>query len=288
MSTHPSEWVRDVTEADFERAVIEASRARPVVVDFWAPWCGPCQMLGPVLERLIAERQGEVILAKVNLDEAPGLAERYAIASIPAVKAFRDGQVFREFTGLLPEPYLRSFLDEVLPSAADRLTDEARGLEASRRADAERLYRQAIEAQPNHEPARLGLARVLLAQGKPEEIEAVLEPVGVEGEVGEEAGRLKARAFFLRLAKDLGDEKAARQRLAAKPDSAAARYELACVVAAKGEYAEALPLLLEAGERDPKLATTKVREAMVQIFYALGASHPLANEYRGKLARLLY
>jgi putative thioredoxin len=288
MNTNPSDWVRDVAEADFEREVIEASRQRPVVVDFWAPWCQPCLMLGPLLERLVAERQGEMILAKVNLDEAPKLAERFAVASIPAVKAFRDGRVFREFTGLLPEPYLRSFLDEVLPTPADRLAARAQTLEASNPSEAERLYREAIEADRNHEGARLGLARVLLAQGKADEIEAVLEPVGVEGEVGEEAQRLKSRAGFVRLAKDLGDEAAARQRLAAQPDSAAARYELACVLAVKGEYARALPLLLEAGERDPKLATTKVREAMVQIFYLLGTDHPLANEYRGKLARLLY
>jgi putative thioredoxin len=282
MSANPSPWLRDVTEADFEREVIEASRTRPVVVDFWAEWCGPCRMLGPLLERAVAERQGEVVLAKVNVDEAPNLAQRYAIASIPAVKAFRDGQVFREFTGLLPEQYLRSFLDEVLPTVADRLVAQARGLETANPTEAERLYREAVEAQRNHEAARLGLAGVLVAQGKADEVEAVLEPVGVEGEVGEEAQRLKAKAFFLRLAKDLGDEKTA------QPDSAAARYERGCRLAAKGEYAEALPLLLEAGERDQKLAMTKVREAMVQVFYALGPNHPLANEYRGKLSRLLY
>jgi putative thioredoxin len=288
MNTNPSASIRDVAEADFEREVIEASRQQPVVVDFWAPWCQPCLLLGPLLERLIAERGGEMILAKVNVDEAPKLAERFAIASIPAVKAFRDGRVFREFTGLLPEPYLRSFLDEVLPTPADRLAAQAQTLEASQPSEAERLYREAIATVRNHETARIGLARVLLAQGKADEIEAVLEPVGVEGAVGEEAQRLKARAYFLRLAGDLGDEAAARQRLAAQPDSALARCELACVLAAKGEYAQALPLLLEAGERDPKLATTKVREAMVQIFYALGTDHPLANEYRGKLTRLLY
>jgi putative thioredoxin len=288
MSENPSEWVREVTEADFEREVIEASRTRPVVVDFWAPWCQPCLMLGPVLERAVAERGGEVILAKVNLDEAPRLAEVYAVSSIPAVKAFRDGRVFREFVGLLPEQYLRSFLDEIMPTPADRLVAQARGLEAANPTEAERLYRAAIEAQRNHEAARVGLARVLVAQGKADEVEAVLEPIGAEGEVGEEAQRLKARAFFLRLVKDLGDERAARQRLAAQPDSASARYEVAGLLAAKGEYAEALPLLLEAGERDLKLATTKVREAMVQVFYALGANHPLANEYRAKLSRLLY
>ncbi len=288
MSKSHSAWVRDVGDADFEREVIAASRERPVVVDFWAPWCHPCLLLAPVLERLIDERKGEVVLAKVNVDEAPMLAQQHAASGIPTVKAFRDGQVVREFLGLLPEAHLRTFLDSVLPTPADRIAAQAHTLESSNPAEAERLYRQAIEAERNNEPARIGLARALLAQGKADEIEAVLEPVGVEGAVGEEAQRLKARAYFLRLAKDFGDETAARQRLTAQPDSAAARYELACVLASRGEHAQALPLLLEAGERDPKLATTKVREAMVQIFYALGTDHPLANEYRGKLTRLLY
>jgi putative thioredoxin len=288
MSTSHSPWIRNVGDADFEREVLAASRERPVVVDFWAPWCHPCLLLAPILERLINERKGEVVLAKVNIDEAPMLAAQHAATGIPTVKAFRDGQIVREFLGLLPEAHLRAFLDAVLPTPADRLAARAQTLEASNPSEAERLYREAIEADRNHEGARLGLARVLLAQVKADEIEAVLEPVGVEGEVGEEAQRLKSRAGFVRLAKDLGDEAAARQRLAAQPDSAAARYELACVLAVKGEYARALPLLLEAGERDPKLATTKVREAMVQIFYLLGTDHPLANEYRGKLARLLY
>jgi putative thioredoxin len=288
MSEAASAWVFDVTEADFERAVLQASRARPVLVDFWAPWCDPCRMLGPLLERLVAERRGEVLLAKLNVEEAPTLAERYAISSIPAVKAFRDGRVWREFVGLLPEDYLRAFLDEVVPSAADRLASQAAPLEASDPAAAERLYREVVEKDRNHLGARVGLARVLLAQGQTDEIEALLEPVGSDGEVGAEAERVLARLRLQRLAGAVGDEAAARRRLAAEPESARRHFELGCALAVKGDLAGALPELLEAAERDPKLASGPAREAMVQVFYLLGVDHPLANEYRAKLARLLY
>src|SRR5947209_14936473 len=214
MSEVSSPWIRDVAEADFERDVLLASHERPVVVDFWAPWCGPCRMLGPLLENLVTERQGEVVLAKVNTDEAQALAARFGIQAIPAVKAFRDGRVVREFEGLLPETYLRAFLDEVSPSAADRLVARAAALEAGQPAEAERLYRQALGQEGNHEGARVGLARVLLSQGKTDQVADLLEPVGSEGEVGAEAERLKARLYFLQTTRDFGDEAALRQRLA--------------------------------------------------------------------------
>jgi putative thioredoxin len=283
-----SVWVRDVRETDFEREVLERSKEQPVVVDFWAPWCSPCRLLAPLLERLVGERNGEVLLAKVNVDEAQGLAAEFGISSIPAVKAFRDGRVVREFEGLLPEAYLRAFFDEIVPGEADRLMNQARAQEGTKPAEAERLYRQALDRDRNNEAVRLGLARVLLAQDKTDEIADLLEPVSSEGELGAEAERLKAQVYFRRLARDFGDEEAARRRLEASPDNAPAQYELGCLLARKGDYAGALPLLLSAGERDPKFAATKVREAMVNIFYALGSDHPLANEYRMKLTRLLY
>jgi putative thioredoxin len=136
--------------------------------------------------------------------------------------------------------------------------------------------------------ARVGLARVLLAQGKTDEVEAVLEPVGSEGEAGAEAERLLARLHLQRLTRDAGDEAAARKRLAAEPESARRRFELGCVLALKGDLPAALQELYAAAERDPKLAAGPAREAMVKVFYLLGGDHPLANEYRARLARLLY
>jgi putative thioredoxin len=281
-------WVYDVTEANFQAAVLDASFEKPVVVDFWAPWCGPCRALGPVLERLVEQRRGEVLLGKVNTDEAPALAEYFQLAAIPAVKAFRNGQIVNEFEGVLPEPALVQFLDEISAPQGDRRLSQARALEARRPAEAERLYRAVLQADPDSAAARVGLARVLLAQERPDEVEEVLAPVGSEGEAGAEAERLLAQLRLSKATQGLPDEKTLRQRIAADPKAAAPRLELGSLLARRGDYAAALEMLLSAGERDAKLAAGKVREAMVQVFYVLGVNHPLANEYRSKLARLLY
>jgi putative thioredoxin len=284
----PGSWVFDVTEADFEQAVLEASFERPVVVDFWAPWCGPCRALGPVLERLVNERQGDVLLAKVNTDAAPGLADYFQIQAIPAVKVFRDGRLVHEFEGALPEKALRSLLDQLTPAGPGDLVQQARAAEEARPAEAERLYRRAMEENADDPLARVGLARVLLAQDRVDEIDTLLGPVGTEGEVGAEAQRIKAQAALRHQGPGAVDEAALRKRIAAEPKAAQPRLELGTLLAARGEYEAALAMLYSAAELDLKLAAGPVREAMVKVFYALGASHPLSNDYRSRLARLLY
>src|SRR6516165_8549229 len=141
-----STWISDVAEADFQRAVIERSRQVPVVVDFWAEWCPPCRMLGPLLENLVQERKGEVLLAKVNIDEAQNVAAQFGINSIPTVIGFKDGRAVVDFMGFLPEHQLREFLDRLVPSEADRLAKQARAQEQANPAEAETLYRQALKA----------------------------------------------------------------------------------------------------------------------------------------------
>jgi putative thioredoxin len=289
MSQSASPWVRDVGEADFQQQVIDSSFERPVVVDFWAPWCGPCRALSPVLERLVAERQGRVLLAKVNTDEAPQLAAYFRISAIPAVKIIHQGQLVHEFEGVMPEASLRQLLDALAPGGAPEAeAGRAEALEAKRPAEAERAYRQKLKEDPDSPEARVGLARVLLAQGKTDEVEDLLAPVGSEGEVGAEAERLSAQLYLRRAAEGLPDEARLRKRVSADPKDAQARLELGLVLARRGDYPAALEALLSAAERDPKLAPGKVREAMVKVFYALGTDHPLSNQYRAKLAGLLY
>lgn len=283
-----SPHVFDVTEKDFEAQVLQKSKTMPVVVDFWAPWCGPCRMLGPMLERLVAERQGNVLLAKVNTDEEQDLAMGYRIEALPTVIAFRDGKPFLDFVGLLPEPELGAFLDRLAPSAADKQVREAARLEDSDPGKAEQLYRQALQTEPQHEAAMLGLGRLLIQCHEDAEALQVLEPVGVEGEGGAEAERLRSLVWLKQRAAAYPDEKTLRARVEANPKDADAEYGLGLRLAAAGDYPAALERFLSAGRLDRKLAGNQVREAMVKVFQVVGVRSPLADQYREQLSALLY
>jgi putative thioredoxin len=159
--------VVDVSEADFDAEVIERSRTTPVIVDFWAAWCGPCRALTPLLEQAAGAREGSVVLAKVDTDANPGLAQAYGIQGIPAVKAFRDGAVVQEFVGAQPRAVVESFFDAVAPSEAELLA--AAGDEQS--------LRRALALEPGRVDATVALARILLAGGQDDEARALLEPL---------------------------------------------------------------------------------------------------------------
>lgn len=282
-----SAWIVDVTEENFEAAVVEPCQERPVVVDFWADWCAPCRALGPILEKLTNEKKGRVILAKVNTEEAPQLAGYFRIRSIPAVKVFYQGQIVTEFEGLQPEEALRELFDQLAPDENPAL-HKAQATESAAPAKAEQHYRTMLEEKPDHAEARLGLARALLAQGRMDEVEPILEPLETSGDVGAEADRIKAQLYFARACRDLPPEVELAHKVSAEAKDAEARLALGARLAERGEFEMALSMLYSAAELDYKLASGKAREALVKVFYALGTNHPLANEYRGKLARLLY
>lgn len=278
----------DVDDAGFERDVLQRSKTTPVLVDFWAPWCAPCRTLGPVLEKLAAEHAGAFLLARVDVDANPRLAETYGIRSIPAVKAIRGGEIVAAFEGALPEAQLRRFLEKLLPTPADERVAEGRRLaEAGHRNAAEERFRAALAEDPRHTGALLSLAGVLAESGREAEAQTLLEGILPGDPEHAEAERLAAE-LRTRGAAASFDEAALRARLAAREDDPDARLDLGLGLAAAGRHEEAFEMLLESVRRDPQLRDEAARRAMVDLFAVLGAESPLTQRYRGALARALF
>ena len=282
-----SEWTIDVNEANFEAEVLDRSKEVPVVIDFWAPWCGPCKVLGPVLEKLADEYGGDFVLAKVNVDENQGLAGAFGIQGIPAVKLFKDGELASEFTGALPEPAVREFLAKFLPSAADKLAEEGAALEAAgKTAEAKAYYQSILESDPNHAGSLVGLGRLAINEGDNDAALQYLDKISIVDDQRKEADRLIAR---LQLQAGAAENLTSLyDKVKSDPNNLAARFELAHALAGAERYAEALDEFLKIVKTDRTFQDDGARKAMIQIFEVLGSEDPLTDQYRSDLAAVLF
>ncbi len=282
-----SQWVVEGTMENFQQVVVDGSRERPIVIDFWAPWCGPCRALAPLLEKLANEKAGEFLLVKINTDENPDLAQMFQVEGIPAVFAVRDGQVVNNFTGLLPEEQLRQFIDDLgtgtAAPAEPTPLDQAVELEAHDRGAAGNAYRAMLATAPDDPAARVGLARVLLS-GPGNEPQAIPLLSGVDfGDFANEAQRLKAIIHLREVPHADADLATARSATTVE-----AKVALARILAARGDYTGAMDELLAAADDDRQLGRTAVRDLMLKVFEVIGPRSPQADDYRKRLQSRLY
>jgi putative thioredoxin len=280
-----SPYITDVTEQDFAQKVLAQSQTVPVVVDFWAAWCGPCRMLGPILERLAIEFKGAFILAKLDVDSNQRLSAQYKVQGIPAVKAFMQGKVVGEFTGALPEPRVREFLQGLVPSTADKYAQQAFQWENDQQlAMAESLYRQALQEKSDHYPSMVGLGRVLIRQGKIEDGVTLLKTIPAGLPEGAAAQAIMATAQFMQEA--TGQHEADLwAKLVADPKDVISRYTLASLLATEQRYLEALEEFLTIVRQNKQ---DKARQAMLALFAIMGEEDETTRTYRRKLANALF
>jgi putative thioredoxin len=271
--------VIEVDERTFQDAVLERSRSVPVVVDFWAPWCGPCRVLGPTLERLAAEAKGAFVLAKINVDENQRLSQVFRVQGIPAVKAFKDGRVVDEFTGALPETQVRAWLKRFVPTPGDDILAAAAALEQSNPAEAAARYRVALGSDPDNDAALLALGRLLVKQGDAEGV-ATLRQVPSGSPLH---GRAQA---WLTLA-DFFAEANRVPRGNAIIHEQDGRFRQAATQARQGDNAGAVDTLLEIVARDRQFRDDGARKTLLALFEALG-DDPLVSASRRRLANLLF
>jgi putative thioredoxin len=285
----------EVDDAQFEPAVLEASKALPILVDLWAPWCGPCRALGPLLERLEDSYGGRFRLVKINIDSSPEVAARFQVRSIPYVLAFVDGRLIDSFVGVLPEPQLRQFLDRLLPTPAESERHRARSLlERGAVDEAAAALRTAVQLEPSNLEAQLDLVELLSAQAARSVDGSMLR----EAEAGLARARglqrddarfraLETRVASLRSSAALPDSRELQRRIEADGNDLAARLALAQRSVADRQFESALEQLAEILSRDRHFQDGAARRMMLDIFELAAAQPELVGRYRRRLAALI-
>jgi len=296
-----SPHIKDSSLATFAADVLEASREVPVIVDFWAPWCGPCKTLGPALEKAVNDAKGAVRLVKVNIDENPEIAQQLRIQSIPTVYAFKAGQPVDGFMGAIPDSQIKAFVAQLATGgdahghghggpdhAAEvlKIADEA--LAAGDIGAAAQAYGHVLQDEPGHPKAVAGLATCYLKSGDLDRAKATLQLVRPDGVSDEAIRAVEAELKLRENAPPPSEAQALKDKLAANPADHQARYDLALALDAAGDREGALNELLEMVRRDRKWNEEAARKHIVTLFEAMGFADPRSVEGRRKLASILF
>jgi putative thioredoxin len=286
----PADLIKDGSDASFMADVIEASKQQPVIVDFWAPWCGPCKQLGPALERAVTAAKGAVKLVKIDIDKNPAFAQQLRVQSIPAVFAFSGGRPVDGFMGAVPESDIKAFIAKLAGpadggAAAELLEMAQESLAVGDSAGAAQAYAQLLREEPENLKAIAGLARVYLSGGDAEKAQQILDmaPAGAKD------AELDSVRAALALASEAPSETAGLEsRVAADADDHEARFELAKALAGHGKLAEAADHLLTIIERDRTWNEDAARKQLLTVFEAAGPMSDVAKQGRRRLSSILF
>lgn len=283
-----SEHSQDVTDAQFDHVVIAGSHSRLVVVDFWAPWCGPCRTLKPILESIVSDFSGRVLLAKVNADDNPAACRTHGVRGLPTVKAFWKGEVIDEFTGSLSEGYVRDFISRNLPSPAADLVQEAQKFRSQGAMDlAIQRIEEALAMDPAFDAAKVEKADILFTQGDFDAAFAVMEKLRGDVLDYEHTHQVKSRIELARYASQVPPRVELERQISAEPTNLQASFGLALHDAKEGHYARSLERLLSIIRTNPRFDNGAARKTMITIFEILGPGNDLVTQYRRSLAAAL-
>ena len=287
-----ADLIKNTTTKDFMRDVVEASREVPVLVDFWAPWCGPCRQLTPLLEKAVRAAKGAVKLVKMNIDEHPQIPGQMGVQSIPAVFAFQDGRPVDGFMGALPESRIKSFIarligDESADAAAD-LDEADEALAAGDANAAAQAFAEALQKDAENDRAAAGLAKCYIKTGDLTRAEQTLALVPPAKADSAPVASARASLELARKAASAGDAKSLRAKLAANPNDSQSRFDLAVALNAKGERQGALDELLTIIRKDRAFNDDAARKQLLQLFDAWGPSDPATISGRQRLSSLLF